>query len=87
MEDDRADSDFDSDCTGDDAGSDELYVKLKNLKIKNQRRLGALLSLLYILFLRREQQSPEFFLGALNLFNLRREQDIIPYPRITHLTY
>ena len=27
---DRADSDIDSDCTGDDAGSDVVHVKLKN---------------------------------------------------------
>ena len=34
MEIDCADSDFDSDCTGDDARSDELHVeKGKNLKM------------------------------------------------------
>ena len=30
MEADCADSDIDSDCTGDDAGSDVVYAKLKN---------------------------------------------------------
>ena len=30
LEIDCADSDFDSDCTGDDVGSDVVHVKLKN---------------------------------------------------------
>ena len=48
VEADRADSDFDTDCTGDDAGSDELYVGNREMRMKAELYLfGFLLYFLY----------------------------------------